>query len=767
MATKPLTPADGIARAPARPQSVSDYARGSASRTGEGDGGPEVDPTAVVQSLLKRWWWALLLVVAASGGLAYVTAMQLGKRTATVQASLIHSGLPPAQAAGVYEEVDTNTAAEMLQSVDMMREWADARELGVPPTVLRNFLTVRNPRHSQLMEISLSWANAEDGVEMLNDLMQRFIDRMVRHRREMLAGHIKHVESGLLSVKSEVDHARRQLRDLLRRQQEELDAGGLNSERYRSLLSRVASTQLAIDEKRAQEKGVLQQIAAVEEQAAGIEQSREEAAVETRSAALGAASSRLRTMRERFAKGSAADKDLLALVERIKTEMQATASIEDASAEESTKGSHQSPEDWIDRLQELLEPAESGFSRRDHESMLAELQQAAVGPLSEWSEYDALHTKTKQRVQEMKIGLIPIANETEMLEKRLADYNRQALELGDELTGNALSEGAEFERRVEQAESRQAAIVGPLEAMRELEACRVREWSVSTPASLETTVVDSNRKKLFVLAFGMIGLTLTAPLIITEWNRARATPSARFARAVSVPLIADRVLPYAEADRAPRQTPTHTEEALRMLALRIQQSTNRIGSVVLFSSADGVDSPAPLLAAVADCLAERDERVLVIDAVCPGRSLLTITGLFQQGQEPTRDQDVGDTHALSEVRRDGLSEYLVEDCDSLSDIVRPTGRPGVDLVQSGQAPFPREAMASACLTRLLEEGRDRYSMILVNAPPSTSAADVQMLAARADGIVLTASRRAVKNPIATAAVNELVELGAPIIGVVG
>jgi Mrp family chromosome partitioning ATPase len=75
-------------------------------------------------------------------------------------------------------------------------------------------------------------------------------------------------------------------------------------------------------------------------------------------------------------------------------------------------------------------------------------------------------------------------------------------------------------------------------------------------------------------------------------------------------------------------------------------------------------------------------------------------------------------------------------------------------------------MASSCLTQLLNTCRQNYTIILVHGPAINLAADLQMLTARADGIVLAATKESAKDPRARDFVEDLVELGAPLIGLV-
>lgn len=178
---------------------------------------------------------------------------------------------------------------------------------------------------------------------------------------------------------------------------------------------------------------------------------------------------------------------------------------------------------------------------------------------------------------------------------------------------------------------------------------------------------------------------------------------------------------------------------------------------------------------MAECLADREERVLLVDAVSPDRSLAPILNLFASGSaaaEPVaRIAGHASTANVSVPAArvgdpPGLAEYFSNECKSTSDLIRPTNCPGVDLIASGYAAFHREALASSTLTDLLNTCRQNYTMILVHGPAAMWAADLQMLAARADGVVLTASKRVGRDPQAREVVEDLMNLGAPIVGVV-
>jgi len=334
---------------------------------------------------------------------------------------------------------------------------------------------------------------------------------------------------------------------------------------------------------------------------------------------------------------------------------------------------------------------------------------------------------------------------------------------------------------LEEAEKQQDSLTVQRDTIRQLSESRLREWTVTVPASVATAQIDSNRAKVFILVFGVCCFALSAPLFVAEWHAQTGSPQIQMARSLRVPVLAERILehfsPHARISKSADGLSADQTEILRMLTLRIQQSCHRPGSVILFSSLDPKFSASPLMATVAECLAEREERVLLIDAVCPQRSVMSVLNVLSPGPvalpapqksrlgRKTLPVPVPVAENQSEAAA-GLSEYLSEECEDITELVRPTGCPGVDLIASGRRGFSREAMASSCLTQLLNTCRKNYTMVLVHGPALDCAADLQMLTARADGIVLAATKESGKDPRAREFVQDLLDLGAPLIGLV-
>jgi Mrp family chromosome partitioning ATPase len=115
----------------------------------------------------------------------------------------------------------------------------------------------------------------------------------------------------------------------------------------------------------------------------------------------------------------------------------------------------------------------------------------------------------------------------------------------------------------------------------------------------------------------------------------------------------------------------------------------------------------------------------------------------------------------------GLADFLRSHDVTADDMICRTSIPGVDMIPSGSTGFPQEGLAASRLTDLLDECRRRYTMILLAGPPTLQPSDLQMLSARADAILFTLPRSGRSNTQGEEVVRELLELGAPVIGIVG
>lgn len=718
----------------------------------------EAESPAILISALKRWWWAFLLIAGISGFAGFKTMEQFGEDSSKSTASLIQTGLPNAPGGGeVIKAVGPSTCAELIKSTPLLNKLREARDLNISPKILAELIETKTTRGSSLLTIELAGSKPKECVENLNQLLAIFVEEMAEQRKRTLRNHMQHVENALLESRAEVADARQRIFEVQSEQQKVLEEGGLNSERYRSILSSVSTTQLGVDEKRVAQLGVMQQIEALQNKNQALESQVQELLGQFKSQLANKLSAKLLRTREQITVGSPVYVELTSIADGVKEFATSETAPED-------------PLQWQDVLYAMVTDSAVALPQKDMDEIAVLFDGNSEVFSAQLKEINLQRAQLAKQQEQLELGMIPLKNQINMLENRLKDYQEQADEIGEQLTGIGADQYGAYELRLEQAENQQKALSAQLDNMSQLEKCRVREWSVSVPASLETTQVSSNGTKLFALAFGLCGLVLSAPVLASEWYRQQTPPQVAFANSLRLPVLADRILQDFEPRRRNRIVPAALSEeqleVVRMLALRIQQSSHSDGSVMLFSSIDPQYSPAPLLASVAECLAQREEKVLIVDAICPSKSRLPITNVVPLQANVVDSPSVSSEQQVDHSEHPGLSEYFGSGCDSVSDLARPTGCAGVDLISSGHSEFPREALASSSLTELVEQCRESYSIILVNSPAATASADLQMLTARADGIVLMATKEVRNNPNARAAVVDLIELGAPIIGVV-
>jgi hypothetical protein len=189
---------------------------------------------------------------------------------------------------------------------------------------------------------------------------------------------------------------------------------------------------------------------------------------------------------------------------------------------------------------------------------------------------------------------------------------------------------------------------------------------------------------------------------------------------------------------------------LRLMALRIQQSLSLpSGRVVMFCGLDHDESPLGLIRSLSCCLAQREESVLMIQI------------------PPTLEAAEGwrfGNEGSFKAGWPGVAEILASGSEDATTFVISAGVAGIDFLPGGCSAVASEAMASSRLTGLIEQLRRKYSMIILCGPSTLYPADLQMLAARADGIVFTVNQHSVNSVYGNEVIGDLLELGAPILG---
>ncbi|MDN3439764.1 CpsD/CapB family tyrosine-protein kinase [Planococcus sp. APC 3900] len=87
----------------------------------------------------------------------------------------------------------------------------------------------------------------------------------------------------------------------------------------------------------------------------------------------------------------------------------------------------------------------------------------------------------------------------------------------------------------------------------------------------------------------------------------------------------------------------------------------------------------------------------------------------------------------------GLSNVLTRQ-NSIEEVIRPTAVERLDLMTCGPIPpNPAELLASKSMSTLIEDLKEKYDLIIFDAPPVLSVTDGQILANKCEGTILVVS----------------------------
>jgi capsular exopolysaccharide synthesis family protein len=128
----------------------------------------------------------------------------------------------------------------------------------------------------------------------------------------------------------------------------------------------------------------------------------------------------------------------------------------------------------------------------------------------------------------------------------------------------------------------------------------------------------------------------------------------------------------------------------------------------------------------------------------------------------------GDLYSRLKLSREpGMSDYCLRELQVLSSVVQQTRFPNFSLITAGKRPpNPPAFIGAPAVKRLLEEARQRFTWILLDAPPIAGVTDPILLAKLADMVVMVVRSNAVDRKLARRCLNSLRKTQARFVGVV-
>ncbi len=169
-----------------------------------------------IVALTRRWRW---LAIAAVVGvvLGQLLAGMLGKQSWEANGTLLYTPLPiPEAQKGLYVQPDLPTLVSLMKSPHVLDGLLKEFELPIPASLLDKLFKVTAPRSTSTVTVNFVWGEADLGAKLTNRMMERFIDSVQENRAVKLAQYLEDYESRSKEGTEKHDRAVQAYYDFLR-----------------------------------------------------------------------------------------------------------------------------------------------------------------------------------------------------------------------------------------------------------------------------------------------------------------------------------------------------------------------------------------------------------------------------------------------------------------------------------------------------------------------------------------------------------------------
>ena len=688
-------------------------------------------------SLIRRYWAYLILCAVGSAVAGAAVARKFNESTWQFSSLLLYA--PGQVAAPQYQPPDVGTLTSLLKSPGMLNEMAE-KFPPMSPKALFNLLRVEVPYGTQLISMQIESNTPEQGQNILNELTTRLQTTLAVSRRAALERSLHQTDTVVNAATERWNHAKQALRDFHSAEGVVDVNEALQHVRDEidsletSLRTTVSRTERAtINDDTTQRRAMLRDL---------IHEERE--AVNARN--------QLALKRNEFERARALhEKRYISEMEfqRVKTELQTLTELESGT---------------VSRYRDKLKQYDTFIGQS--------LASTAPGATTDTGIItpDVAFAQTRASYEQL------LAERRARL-THLLSLHPKSVELSA-----AVEQATHEKRRIDEQRLQLTQAIDST----------ARELTVLQPPQPTLDPVKTSTKKLFMFVTSGIFVCCIAPLLVLNLASRRTRPLDRLSADFGLTIISDGLI-VAHDSRDETNT-VIDDNQLRRLALRVQQSSAAASRSVLLTNINDEPLNVTLVTRLAECFAQRGERVLLLEVGQPEKVLPQWESFAasdaSRGSLAERLRTTSESHptvrstmsagsAAVAVYREvaerestamakcGLHQYLADAHWSPHNVCRPTATAGLDIALSGQGLLPAEGLASQRMTDLIDRLRGVYSLILIAGPSIEESVDLQLAAARADLIVLFSQGSAQPSPTGKQTLLDLVQSHAPVIGVAG
>jgi hypothetical protein len=593
----------------------------------------------------------------------------------------------------VIQSADIKSLSALVKHTQSLQAVVDRQQLDVSPQALADRIDVKTPVGSQTLIISLQWRGPGNAETLLNGVMDEFITRADEIRRRKMDERAADFNIALLACERDLQTRREQLITCYRQNDvldlpRELRAATADSELLATSLSQARRNETNC---RAQLTELDSTIDHLIHQSAGT----------------GARRQTPERVQQRIDEERQREENQVQLdiKNRERTRIQQMFAINAASKAE------------LDRIDGTIATLQSKVQDnkkiQEWKQEIVELERTAGAP--------SLLQQAFLKKLDLALQLLVYPNELLVL---TADHNAKQRQL--ERLLKLQTQAAPLVSQIERAETERNRLQTHLDQLRVLRAMSGGEATVYQPAAAVIKPFGAARSWLIPVAVGCCALLLWLGVFVALHSYGAVKTSASLATEMGLPILA--TIP------SEMQNPAHSL-GVRSLALSLRQRLPEAGTTILFVPVQGGTRSRELLMQTATTLAQRDERVLILETVLPAPADRKCRSTCAETTARCHCDQVPFGFG-AEGTQTGLSNYLAFEISDPNEVVQPTPVFGVDHLPAGTAAITQDTLATHRMRELLEQLRQSYTIILVAGPPVAADTDVQLLAAHQDGVVV-------------------------------